>query len=423
MCSHTAFYFLIIIFVLMKMKKIKIYDNEHFNNTIKVLIEKHDKFLSKINKRKKKGYNGIFYRYKNEVLTAKHVPFFWKYDLDSKTNPQMMERLEINSVFNAGAIYLNNKIYLAARVESNDVKSFFAIAESSSGVDRFKFWDFPLEMPNHEIKETNVYDMRLVKHEDGWIYGLFCSESKDYSKPDDLSAAIASIGIARTKNLKKWYRLPNIKSNSIQMRNYVLHPEFVGGKYAFYTRPMDGFIDTGSGGGIGWEMCEDIENPILTDQIIIEPNIYHTIKEVKNGLGPAPLKTEVGWLHLAHGVRKTAAGLRYVLYLFLCDLEEPWKVIRSPCRHFIAPLGKERVGDVSNVVFCNGWIEKENGTVLIYYASSDTRTHVAETSKEKLIDYIMNTPEDAENSFDCVQQRIKMIKRNLTILDNNRYEN
>jgi 4-O-beta-D-mannosyl-D-glucose phosphorylase len=380
------------------------------------VLEEHNKLLSRPNPRVDQYYNGIFHRYKFPVLTPGHTPVCWRYDYNFKTNPYFMERLEINSVFNAGAIEWKGKILMMPRIESNDVKSFFGIAESENGIDHFKFWDYPIVMPQTEEPDMNVYDIRLVEHEDGWIYGLFCAERKDQSKPYDSSAAIAKNGLARTKDLINWERLPDIISSSPQQRNCVLHPEFVNGQYAFYTRPMDGFIDTGGGGGIGWGTCQDIHYPKLENEIIIEPKKYHTVKEVKNGLGPAPLKTEVGWLHMAHGVRRTAAGLRYVLYLFLCDLHEPWKVIRRPGRHFLAPVGIERVGDVSNVVFSNGWVLRENGDVFIYYASSDTRMHVATTTLPQLVDYIIHTPEDAGRTYDCVQQRIDLINKNKALL-------
>jgi len=376
------------------------------------MLEEHEALVTQENDRVNHNYNGIFQRYENPVLTPLHTPVFWRYDYNFETNPYFMERLEINSVFNAGAIEWDGKILLIPRIEGNDVKSFFGIAESENGVDNFRFWDHPIVMPQTEDPDMNNYDIRLVKHEDGWIYGLFCAERKDKNKLHDTSAAIAKNGLARTKDLINWERLPDIMTRSPQQRNCVLHPEFVNGEYAFYTRPMDGFIETGGGGGIGWGTCSDIKYPKLENEIIIDPKKYHTIKEVKNGLGPAPLKTEVGWLHLAHGVRRTAAGLRYVLYLFLCDLDEPWKVIKKLDRHFIAPMGIERVGDVSNVVFSNGWVLRENGEVFIYYASSDTRMHVATTTLSKLVDYIMNTPEDAGRTYDCVQQRIKFIERN-----------
>ena len=380
------------------------------------LFSEHEAWLARPNARVEEGYNGIFHRYKNAVLTAKHTPIEWRYDLDPSTNPYLMERLEINTVFNAGAIEWDGKVLLVPRVESNDVKSFFGIAESENGIDNFRFWDYPIVMPETPDPDMNVYDMRLVKHEDGWIYGLFCAERKDLEKPYDSSAAIASCGLARTKDLIHWERLPDLISRSPQQRNCVLHPELVDGKYAFYTRPMDGFLESKEGQGIGWATCEDLRNPVLSEEIVIDPKKYHTVKEVKNGLGPAPFKTEVGWLHLAHGVRRTAAGLRYVLYLFLCDLHEPWKVIRQPGRHFIAPQGIERVGDVSNVVFSNGWVLRENGDVLIYYASSDTRMHVATTTLDRLIDYIMNTPEDAGRTYACVQQRLSLIHKNKQFL-------
>lgn len=384
---------------------------KQFSQRLQQLQDEHEAYLKRKNE-VETDYNGIFHRYKNPVLTWKHTPLFWRYDLNHETNPYLMERLEINTVFNAGAIEWEGKILLAPRIESNDVKSFFGIAESSNGIDNFRFWDYPVVMPETENPDMNVYDIRLVRHEDGWVYGIFCTERKDKSKPRDSSAAIAQCGLARTKDLIKWERLPDIKSQSSQQRNCVLHPEFVNGQYAFYTRPMDGFIETGGGGGIGWGHCTDILNPVIEGEIIIEPKKYHTVKEVKNGQGPAPLKTEVGWLHLAHGVRRTAAGLRYVLYLFLCDLKEPWRVIRRPGRHFIAPRGIERLGDVSNVIFSNGWVARENGEVFIYYASSDTRMHVATTTMDRLVDYILNTPEDAGRTFACVQQRIELINRN-----------
>jgi 4-O-beta-D-mannosyl-D-glucose phosphorylase len=392
-------------------------DKATFDRKLKELFEAQERFLQTPNEKAQEDYNGIFYRYKNPVLTWKHTPVFWRFDLDYRTNPHLMERLEINTVFNAGAIELDGKIMLAPRIESNDVKSFFAIAESDNGVDNFRFRDYPIVMPETDDPDMNVYDMRFVKHEDGWIYGLFCTERKDMSQPHDTSAALAQCGIARTKDLTNWQRLPDLKSTSPQQRNCVLHPEFVDGKYAFYTRPMDGFIETGGGGGIGWGLCKDIANPVVENETIIDEKRYHTVKEVKNGLGPAPLKTEHGWLHLAHGVRRTAAGLRYVLYLFLCDLHEPWRVIRRPDRHFIAPQGIERVGDVSNVVFSNGWVCRDNGDVLIYYASSDTRMHVATTTLKKLVDYVLHTPEDAGRTFACVQQRIDLIDRNMKVME------
>lgn len=363
------------------------------------------------------GGNGIFERYQHPILTAAHAPLHWQYDYNPSTNPYFMERLGINCVFNPGAIYLNGKYYVVARVEGNDRKSFFAIAESDNGVDHFRFWDAPLNLPETDEPDINVYDMRLVQHEDGWIYGLFCTERKDPdAAPGDLSSAIAQCGIARTKDLKSWERLADLKTRSNQQRNVVLHPEFVDGKYAFYTRPQDGFIDTGSGGGIGWGLSDSIEQAKIDEEIIIDERYYHTIKEVKNGQGPAPIKTDKGWLHIAHGVRNTAAGLRYVVYLFVTSLEDPSKVIYAPGGHLIAPQGEERVGDVSNVIFCNGAVVNEDGKVFIYYASSDTRCHVATSSVERLLDYAVNTPPDGMRSYACVQQRLALIERNASFV-------
>lgn len=367
--------------------------------------------------RKSSFYNGIFDRYEDPVLTREHIPVTWKYDIDADTNPYFMERLGVNAVMNSGAIVLNGRFYLAARVEGADRKSFFAVAESETGVDGFRFWDYPVVLPDTCPEETNVYDMRLTKHEDGYIYGVFCSESKD---PDDadLSAAVAQAGIVRTKDLKTWERLDNLKTlRSAQQRNVVLHPEFVDGKYAFYTRPMDGFIETGSGGGIGFGLCEDICHAVIDEEKIISRRVYHTLTEAKNGAGPVPIRGKKCWIHVAHGVRNTAAGLRYVLYLFGTDLKEPDKVIAKPSGVFLVPLGKERVGDVSNVVFTNGAVAKENGDVYIYYASSDTRMHVAVTTIDKLEDYLFGTPEDPLRSPDCVKQRCDLIKKNLRLLN------
>lgn len=360
------------------------------------------------------SYNGIYDRYVYPVLTAAHAPIIWKYDMNPETNPYFMERLGINAVLNSGAIYLNGKYYLVARVEGNDRKSFFAVAESDSPVDGFRFWDFPVQLPDTEPEETNVYDMRLTQHEDGWIYGVFCSESKDKENPD-LSAATAQAGIVRTKDLVTWERLPNLISKSPQQRNVVLHPEFVNGMYAFYTRPQDDFISTGSGGGVCFALCKDITDPVLcTDEVVISPRVYHTITEVKNGAGAVPIKTPKGWIHIAHGVRNTAAGLRYVIYVFATDLNDPSKLIASPSGLFIAPHGIERVGDVSNVAFTNGAIVREDGSVYIYYASSDTRLHVASTTIEQLMDYTFNTPSDPLRSADCVKQRCELITKNLS---------
>lgn len=377
--------------------------------------EKYERLIQRKNQ-KSTFYNGIFDRYENPVLTREHVPLHWKYDLNPATNPYFMERLGVNAVMNSGAIFLNDKFYLVARVEGADRKSFFAVAESNNGIDGFRFWDYPVQLPDTCKEETNVYDMRLTQHEDGYIYGVFCSESKDKSNPD-LSAAVAEAGIVRTKDLKTWERLDNLKTlRSPQQRNVVLHPEWVEGKYAFYTRPMDGFIETGSGGGIGFGLAEDIEHVVIDEENIISRRVYHTLTEAKNGAGAVPIKGEKCWIHIAHGVRNTAAGLRYVLYVFGTDLEQPEKVIAEPSGVFLVPLGGERVGDVSNVVFTNGAIAKENGDVYLYYASSDTRMHVATTTITKLEDYLFNTPKDALRSPDCVKQRCELIEKNLAFL-------
>lgn len=387
-----------------------------FNNKLKELTERHEAFLRQKNEALAES-NGIFQRFRNPVLTAAHTPLFWRYDLNFDTNPHLMERLGINAVMNSGAIKWQGKYLLVPRIEGADRKSFFAVAESPNGIDNFRFRDFPIELPPSENPETNAYDMRLVAHEDGWIYGLYCAERPDPAAPQgDLSSAVAQCGIVRTKDLETWQRLPDLKTRSPQQRNCVLHPEFVDGKYAFYTRPQDGFIDAGSGGGIGWGLCDSIENPQIDQEIIVDDRQYHTIKEVKNGLGPAPIKTEQGWLHLAHGVRGTAAGLRYVLYLFMTDLKEPWRKTYSPGGLFLGPEGEERVGDVSNVVFSNGWIADDDGTIFIYYASSDTRLHVAVSSLERLIDYCKHTPGDALKSGDCVRQRMELIKSNIRLM-------
>lgn len=385
-----------------------------FQKQLRGLQSAHQKLLARRNRPQKSG-NGIFDRFEHPVLTADHTPLEWRYDFDPKTNPQLMTRLGINCVFNVGAMAWNDGVVLMTRVEGWDRKSFFAVAESKTGVDGFRFWDYPVRMPELDAKETNLYDMRLVRHEDGWIYGLFCAERHDDSKPGDLSAAIARCGIARTKDLVKWERLNDLKTPALHQRNCVLHPELVNGKYAFYTRPMSDFAATGSGDGIGWGLCDDIANAVITRETIIDPRFYHTIKEGKNGLGPAPIKTPEGWLHLAHGVRNTAAGMRYVLYVFLCDLNDPAKQIAAPGGHFMGPEGDERIGDVSNVVFANGWVARRNGDVFIYYGSSDTRTHVAKTTVTKLLDYCRNTPPDAMRSKLCVDQRCALIERNLRL--------
>ena len=389
-----------------------------FNSRIASETEKYEALITRKNE-KTDEYNGIYDKYKYPVLTAAHAPLIWKYDFNYESNPFFMERLGINATLNSGAIELNGKFYLVVRVEGNDRKSFFAVAESDNGIDNFRFWDFPVLLPDTQPEETNVYDMRLTKHEDGWIYGVFCSESKDTENPD-LSAAVAQAGIVRTKDLKTWERLPNLKSKSPQQRNVVLHPEFVNGKYAFYTRPQDDFIQTGSGGGVCFGLCDNMENPVIcTEEVVISPRVYHTLTEVKNGAGAVPIKTPKGWIHIAHGVRNTAAGLRYVIYVFATDLNDPSKLIASPSGLFIAPHGEERVGDVSNVVFTNGAIARDNGDVYIYYASSDTRLHVATTTIEKLMDYTFNTPSDALRSVDCVKQRYELIEKNLEILKKN----
>lgn len=357
--------------------------------------------------------NGVYQRYRYPVLTAQHAPLFWRYDLNPATNPFLIERFGINAAFNAGAMKYNGKYILMARVEGLDRKSFFAIAESPNGVDQFKFWDYPVVMPETEEPDTNIYDIRLVQHEDGWIYGLFCTERRDPSAPEgDQSAAIAQCGIARTKDLICWDRLPDLKTNSAQQRNVVLHPELVNGKYGFYTRPQDSFIEAGKGGGIGFGLADDITNAIIDEEIIVDKKIYHTVYELKNGQGPAPIKTKYGWLHLAHGVRNTAAGLRYTLYMFMTDLKELNKVIHKPAGYFLAPEGDERIGDVSNVAFSNGWIADDDGTVYIYYASSDTRMHVAVSSIDQLLDYVMHNPEDGLRSATSVNTIINIIERN-----------
>ncbi|HNW57487.1 MAG TPA: glycosidase [Bacteroidales bacterium] len=389
-------------------------EKEEFDNKVRELFKEHFLFVSRKNEKQQSG-NGIYDRYVYPVITRDHTPVFWRYDLSYETNPHLMTRLGINTTFNAGALKLNGKYYMAVRTEGFDVKSFFAIAESPNGIDNWKFWDHPVAMPVTDDPEMNVYDIRLTHHQDGWIYGLFCAERKDMTKPDDSSAAIASCGIARTHDLKSWERLADLTSTASQQRNCVLHPEFVNGKYMIYTRPQSGFIETGDS-GISVGFCDSMEHAVIGEEILVDARRYHTVKEVKNGQGPAPIKCDRGWIHLAHGVRRTAAGLRYSLYIFVTSLEEPWKVIRRPAGHFIEPLGEERVGDVSNVVFSNGWIADDDGTVFIYYASSDTRMHVATTTIEKLIDYAFNTPEDAGRTQLCVVQRDKMITANLNIL-------
>ena len=382
---------------------------------LKALAAEHKALVERPNK-PVEG-NGIFERYEHPVLTAAHTPVFWRYDLDAATNPHLLERIGVNAVFNPGAIWLNGKFYLVARVEGHDRKSFFAVAESDSGVDGFKFWDYPLTMPETDDPDVNVYDMRLVQHEDGWIYGLFCTERRDPGAAyRDTSSAVAQCGIARTKDLKSWERLADLRTASPQQRNVVLHPEFIDGKYAFYTRPQDGFIQAGSGGGIAWGLADSIEQAVIDEEFVVDEKIYHTVKEVKNGQGPAPIKTDAGWLHIAHGVRNTAAGLRYVLYAFMTDLNEPNRLTHSPGGHLLAPEGDERVGDVSNVVFSNG-VVVQGDQVFIYYASSDTRCHVATTTVERLVDYTVNTPEDPLRSAACVEQRKRLIADNLRVME------
>ena len=383
-----------------------------FEQNKEMIMRRYEEIVNRKNV-KSDFYNGIYDRYEYPVLTRDHIPPFWKFDMNPETNPYFLERLGVTWAFNSGAIELDGKFYLVARVEGNDRKSFFAVAESDNGIDGFRFWDYPILLDDVCPEETNVYDMRLTKHEDGYIYGVFCSESKD-TKVNDLSAAVAAAGIVRTKDLKTWERLENLKTlRSPQQRNVVLHPEFVDGRYAFYTRPMDDFIDTGSGGGVGFGLCDDITHAVIDEEIITSKRKYHTITEAKNGAGAVPIKTDKGWIHIAHGVRNTAAGLRYVVYAFATALEDPAKVIAEPGGFLIAPLGAERVGDVSNVVFTNGAIARENGDVYIYYASSDTRLHVATTTIDKLVDYVFNTPEDPLRSVDCVAQRCAFIKKNL----------
>lgn len=382
-----------------------------FENKLAGLLADHNKLLSEPNEPVAE-YNGVYRRYKNPVLTGKHVPVEWRYDLNEKTNPFLMERIGANATMNSGAIKWNGKYVLVVRVEGADRKSFFAIAESPNGIDNFQFWEYPVTMPETTTPDTNVYDMRLTAHEDGYVYGIFCSERKDPdARPGDLSSAVAVAGIARTKDLINWERLPDLKTKS-QQRNVVLHPEFVNGKYALYTRPQDGFIDTGNGGGIGWALVDDMANAVIADEKIIEQRYYHTIKEVKNGEGPHPIKTSQGWLHLAHGVRGCAAGLRYVLYLYMTSLEDPTRVIAQPAGYFMAPEGEERIGDVSNVLFSNGWIADEDGKIFIYYASSDTRMHVATSTVERLVDYCLHTPEDGYRSATSVQNIVKLVDNN-----------
>jgi 4-O-beta-D-mannosyl-D-glucose phosphorylase len=386
--------------------------SRQFQQSVKALVARQERFLKQKN-HPVHTTNGVVQRYLHPVVTAEHVPVSWRYDLDPKTNPYLMERLGVNAAFNPGAIDYNGKIILSVRVEGVDRKSFFALAESPNGIDNFRFHEYPVRLPETSDPDTNVYDMRLVKHEDGWIYGLFCTERKDRDVPrTDTSSAIAQCGVVRTKDLRSWERLADIRTGSPQQRNVVLHPEFVNGKYAFYTRPQDGFISTGTGGGIGWGLSESIEHAVIDKETVIDDRVYHTITEVKNGMGPAPIKTAKGWLQLAHGVRNTAAGLRYVLYMFLTDVNAPDRVIARPGGYFMAPQGEERVGDVSNVLFSCGWVVRKNGKVFIYYASSDTRVHVATSDVDRLLDYVLNTPEDPLRSAAAVEQRVALIEKN-----------
>ena len=382
----------------------------NYQEKVQVLRQRHKALLQRKNQTVEGG-NGIYEKYVYPILTAEHTPLEWRYDFNEKDNPFLMQRIMMNAVLNAGAIKLDGRYLLVCRVEGADRKSFFAVAESPNGIDQWRFWEEPVTMPDTESPATNIYDMRVTQHEDGWIYGVFCAERHDDSQPGDLSAATATAGIARTKDMKTWYRLPDLKTKS-QQRNVVLHPEFVDGKYAFYTRPQDGFIDTGSGGGIGWALVDDITHAEVKKETIIYERKYHTITEVKNGEGPHPLKTEKGWLHLAHGVRGTADGLRYVLYMYMTSLEDPTKVIAKPGGYFLVPEGNEYLGDVMNVAFANGWIKDDDGRVLIYYASADTRMHVATSSVERLVDYCMNTPEDGLYTAASVETIKRLIAKN-----------
>ncbi|HEV2481586.1 MAG TPA: glycosidase [Puia sp.] len=387
-----------------------------FEARLATLEKTHHDLLNKKNEKEPHG-NGLFSRYKYPVLTAEHAPLTWRYDFDPKTNPHLITRFGINGIFNAGAIKWNGKYVLMARVEGYDRKSFFALAESDNGIDNFRFHEFPVVIPETADPDTNIYDIRLTHHEDGWLYGLFCTERRDpAAESSDQTAAIAQCGIVRTKDLGTWQRLPDLKTSSAQQRNVVLHPEYVDGRYMLYTRPQDSFIEAGKGGGIGVGFCDSMEKAIVDVERVIDNKTYHTIAESKNGQGPAPLKTRIGWLHLAHGVRNTAAGLRYTLYMFVTDVKDPTKVIHKPAGYFLAPEGEERVGDVSNVVFSNGWIADDNGDVFIYYASSDTRMHVAKTTIDQLVDYCLNTQPDGLRSATSVQQVVKLIKKNKTFL-------
>lgn len=389
---------------------------KEFESRLRSIVNAYEHLATRPNTVDPAWNNGLFERFCNPVITRDHIPVDWRFDLNEQTNPYLMERQGINATLNPGAIEIDGRVLLMVRIEGNDRKSFFAVAESESGTDNFRFWDEPVIMPEFGEPATNVYDMRLVRHEDGWIYGLFCVERKDpNAPPGDESSAVAACGIARTRDLVSWERLPDLNSDA-QQRNVVLHPEFVDGKYALYTRPSDGFMDVGQRSGIGWALVESMENAAIENETIIDSKRYHTIKESKNGQGPAPFKTDKGWLHIAHGVRGCAAGLRYVLYAFMTSLDDPAKVIASPGGMLMGPLGWERVGDVSNVLFCNGAVRRDNGELLIYYASSDTRIHVARTTVAKMIDYCLNTPEDGGISSECVKTRCRLIQDNARLI-------
>lgn len=387
--------------------------SEHlFQERKKTIRKEHEALLSRENA-ELVSTNGIFKRFKYPILTRDHFPLEWRFDFNPKTNPRFMERIGFNAAFNAGAIKWKGKYLLVVRCEGNDRKSFFAIAESPNGVDNFRYWERPITLPETAEPDTNVYDMRLTEHEDGYIYGIFCTERKDPHAPEgDTSSAVAAAGIARTKDLVNWERLPDLISHGGQQRNVVLHPEWIGGKYAFYTRPQDGFIDTGKGGGIAFGLSDSMVHAEVKREAIVDAKTYHTIYELKNGLGPAPLKTGQGWLNLAHGVRNCAAGLRYTLYMFMTALDDPSKVIYKPSGLFMGPLKEERVGDVSNVLFANGWIADADGKVFIYYASSDTRMHVATSTLDQLVDYCMHSPEDGLRSATSVQTINALIDQN-----------
>lgn len=387
--------------------------DESFDERRARLEREQEELITRPNEVDPRWDNGIFLRFRHPVVTRGHVPLTWRYDFDPVANPYCLERMGVNSTFNSGAIERDGRVHLVVRIEGDDRKSFFGICESESGIDSFRFREAPEVIPETGRRDSNVYDMRLVRHEDGWIYGLFCTERRDPDAPeDDTSSAEAQCGIVRTRDLRGWERLPDLRTPSPQQRNVVLHPEFVDGKYLLYTRPQDGFLGTGSGGGIGYGFADSMERAEVAEERIMDPREYHTVKEVKNGLGPAPIKTPAGWLHLAHGVRGCASGLRYVLYMFLTALDEPWRVTHRPAGHFLAAWGDERVGDLVNVAFTNGWVARADGSVLIYYASCDTLMHVAYSSIDRLVDYCRNTPEDPHFTADCVRQRLALVGKN-----------